>query len=258
MECETRRMRTYVVTGSASGIGAATAARLRAAGDRVIGVDLHDADVIADLGVDEGRTAMLEAVSAKVDALDGVVACAGVFEEDPHAIAVNYFGLVATIDGLRPLLARSERPRAVGIASVASLLMADEVVADACLAGDEARALELASGEQWRAYYTSKAAVARWVRRQAPTEAWAGAGIALNAVAPGTVVTPMTAELLSTPEGRAMADETFPMPLGGHAGPDDIAAVIEFLVGADNTRMCGQVVFVDGGADATIRADATW
>ncbi|WP_205781478.1 hypothetical protein [Planctomonas deserti] len=42
-------------------------------------------------------------------------------------------------------------------------------------------------------YTTSKLSVARWVRRTAPTESWAGAGIALNAVAPGVILTPMTA-----------------------------------------------------------------
>lgn len=41
--------RTFVVTGSASGIGAATADLLRDRGFRVIGVDLRDADVMADL-----------------------------------------------------------------------------------------------------------------------------------------------------------------------------------------------------------------
>ena len=48
-------MKTYVVSGAASGIGAATAALLREQGGRVITVDLHDADVTADLGTAEGR-----------------------------------------------------------------------------------------------------------------------------------------------------------------------------------------------------------
>ena len=46
--------RTVVVTGSASGMGAATAARLEAAGQRVIGIDLRDAEIIADLGSPDG------------------------------------------------------------------------------------------------------------------------------------------------------------------------------------------------------------
>ena len=48
-------MKTYVVSGSASGIGAALTARLRADGHTVIGVDLHDAEVIGDLATASGR-----------------------------------------------------------------------------------------------------------------------------------------------------------------------------------------------------------
>lgn len=251
-------MRTYVVTGSASGIGAATRTRLQQAGHRVIGVDLHRADVVADLGTPTGRTAMTEAVEAMTDTLDAVIACAGVFEEDPRAVAVNHFGVVATLEGLRPLLSTGDRPRAVAIASVASIQLAEVAAVDACLAGDEDEALRLTALEPWRAYFTSKQALARWIRRSAPTDRWAGAGIGLNAVAPGTVLTPMTADLLSTSEGRAMADESFPMPFGGHAEPEDIAAVADFLAGPENSRMCGQVVFVDGGADAVVRGDSTW
>ena len=49
------KTRTVVVTGSASGMGAATKARLEADGQRVIGVDIRDADVFADLGSADGR-----------------------------------------------------------------------------------------------------------------------------------------------------------------------------------------------------------
>ncbi len=56
--------RTYVVTGSASGIGAATAARLQASGHRVVGVDLRDADVIADLATKKGRRTLVDQVRA--------------------------------------------------------------------------------------------------------------------------------------------------------------------------------------------------
>ena len=55
-------MKTYVVSGAASGIGAATAALLREQGHRVIGVDLRDADVTADLGTAEGRAAAVAGV----------------------------------------------------------------------------------------------------------------------------------------------------------------------------------------------------
>lgn len=55
-------MRTVVVTGSASGIGKALGELLRSRGDRVIGVDLHDADVVADLSTDDGRASVVEQV----------------------------------------------------------------------------------------------------------------------------------------------------------------------------------------------------
>src|SRR6185437_11937380 len=73
-----RMDRTYVVTGSASGIGAATAQWLARAGARVIGCDLHDADVIADLSTEAGRAALADGV-ARVSGgrVDGVIANAG-------------------------------------------------------------------------------------------------------------------------------------------------------------------------------------
>ena len=50
-------MGTICITGSASGMGAATAARLKDKGHTVIGVDVRDADIVADLGTPEGRAA---------------------------------------------------------------------------------------------------------------------------------------------------------------------------------------------------------
>ena len=55
-------MRTIAISGSASGIGAATRAMLEAAGDTVIGIDLRDAEVTADLSTDGGRANAVEAV----------------------------------------------------------------------------------------------------------------------------------------------------------------------------------------------------
>ena len=55
-------MAVFVVTGSASGIGLATRERLEASGDNVIGVDLRDAEVLADLATPAGRAAAIAAV----------------------------------------------------------------------------------------------------------------------------------------------------------------------------------------------------
>jgi NAD(P)-dependent dehydrogenase (short-subunit alcohol dehydrogenase family) len=71
-------MGTYVVSGSASGIGAAVATRLRDDGQTVIGVDLHDAEITGDLATTSGRDAAVATVTAMTDRVDGVVPCAGV------------------------------------------------------------------------------------------------------------------------------------------------------------------------------------
>lgn len=253
-------VRTYVVTGAASGIGAATTARLEAAGHRVVGVDLHDAEVVIDLATADGRAALAPTVSGALagEPLDAVVAGAGISRDDPLTVSVNFFGAVATLEALRPLLVSGRDPRAVAIASVASIIGADEAIVDACLDGDEDEARRRTRANPAMAYLSSKRALARWVRRQAPTEAWAGAGIALNAVAPGTVVTPMTASLLASEAGLELVDASVPMPLHGHAPPEAVAVALDFLTRPDTTHVTGQVLFVDGGADAVIRGDATW
>lgn len=257
-------MRTVVVTGSASGIGKALGELFRSRGDRVIGVDLHDADVVADLSTDDGRASLVEQVrDLSGGTVDAVVANAGLVHYRPVTVAVNHFGAVATLEGLRPLLESSPAPRASVTCSFASILPVDDELVDLCLAGDEPGALaraqalvELNGGT--RIYNSAKAAVARWVRRAAPTAAWAGAGIPLNAVAPGLVETPMMADLFTTPEAREKIESLIPMPLHGHMDAGVVARAHAWLVSEENSHMCGQVVFVDGGADVVRRGDSAW
>jgi len=257
-------MRTVVITGSASGIGLATAEILRDRGDRVIGVDLHDAEVTADLTTLQGRAAMVEEVSAlSGGAVDAVIANAGLALPIPATVAVNYFGALATLEGLRPLLLGSDAPRAALTSSMASLMPHDELLVDAALAGDEAKAMarayELAdAGHGELLYASSKVALSRWMRRVAPTAEWAGAGIPLNGIGPGIVETPMTADLLATDEQRAALADMVPMPLHGYMQAEVPARLLAWLVSEENTHLCGQLVFVDGGSDAVIRGDSTW
>lgn len=258
--------RTYVVTGSASGIGASTARILRERGERVIGVDLKDAEVEGDLSTPEGRRDAAERAIALADGtIDAVIACAGISAPVSKTVAINYFGVTEFLTALLPALERSEAPRAAVVSSMASLQPVSAELVDALLSGDEPAALTVgdalaAEGPQtgYLNYPSSKRALSRWVRRASITPDWAGRGIPLNAVAPGTVITPMTEALLASPEGSAMVDAAVPMPLNHHQRPESIAFLLLWLTSAENTHVTGQTIYDDGGADATLRGDDIW
>ncbi len=256
------KQRTVVVTGSASGMGAATKARLEADGQRVIGVDIRDADVVADLGTVDGRDAAIRAVTDLAGgSIDGLVTWAGVagLTDTPGSLlaSVNYFGTVTLLEGLRPLLALGDRPAAVAISSNSTTCQPGIPmdVIELCLAGDEpgARAAADAVGSLG-VYPATKTALAWWVRRHAPGAEWAGSGITLNVVAPGAVETPL---LQATREDTTIGKfiDTFPIPVGRKGEADELAAFVEFLLGPNARFFCGSVVFVDGGSDASMRVD---
>lgn len=246
--------RTYAVTGAASGIGAATARRLREGGGRVIACDLHDADVTADLATPEGRAALVEEVGRLCGGrLDGVVANAGGGMPDIH-LALNFFGAVATLEGLRPLLWQSPAPRAVATSSIACLRTPDPTVLEACLTMDEPAAVA-AGREAFRLddplalYGAAKLALNSWCRRTAIEPPWAGAGIPLNVVAMGFFDTPAAAPIFADPDLRAQAAAMVPLAGVFPGRPDQAAAALAWCVGAENSVMTAQVVFVDGGAE---------
>lgn len=249
-------MRTAAVTGAASGIGRATRARLESEGWRVIGVDLRDVEVGTDLSTERGRRLAIDGVRGLAGGrLDGLVACAGV---GPHfapvaAIpSVNFFGAVSILDGLRPLLAASPSAAAVAISSNSATIApgADGELSRACLAADETEAKRLAAAMHGTiAYAGAKLALARWVRRHAPSAPWAGAGIRLNAVAPGPITTPLLQAGLDDPV-LGPAIRGLPVPLGAMGAPEQVASAVAFLLGEGARFCCGSVLFVDGGTDA--------
>lgn len=251
--------RTIVVTGAGSGIGKATAQRLRDKGDQIIGIDLQGSDIDADLSTPEGVAAMSDAVREhSAGHIDGIIANAGSAAQEAWIVRINYFGAVRTIEALRPLLAGSDAPRVAITSSMASFHPTDAAIVDACLADDEDAAVAAAQAaadrdEAGMIYSSTKRAITRWMRSVAASEAYAGAGIPINAVGPGVIVTPMTEPLLATEEGREQIRQGVPMPLHGHGRPEQIAAVHDFLISPDNALMTGQMLFVDGGADVVMR-----
>ncbi|SMG49123.1 SDR family oxidoreductase [Paraburkholderia susongensis] len=250
--------RTYVITGAASGIGRETKQLLESLGHRVIGADIRDAEVVADLGTPAGRASLVEQVTAiSGGAIDAVLAIAGVDLGGPPTVAVNYYGAIATLEGLRPLLLRSNAPRAVAVSSITSVHPYNDQLLNALLDGTEAIALEKAEEVPF-VYATTKRALSRWIRRNALKAEWAGANIPLNAIAPGLVKTELLKRLFDEPETRKRISAGTPMPLGGPYEPRAAAELLAWLASEQNGHMTGQTIFIDGGADVMIRGDSVW
>lgn len=257
--------RTYVITGAGSGIGKATAELLRGQGHAVVGVDLRGAEVEADLGTSEGRTrAAADAIAAADGRVDAVIACAGIAAPIPATVAVNYFGVTEFLEAIRPVLAESAAPRAAVVSSMSSLQPNSPELVQAMLDDDEAKALEIAGRFENDPvtgnfiYASSKRAISRWVRRVSVTPEWAGAGIPINAVGPGIVVTPMTADLLASEESTAFVDAVVPMPLNYHQPAESIANLLAWLTSVENSHCAGQTIYCDGGSDVVLRGEDAW
>ena len=96
------------------------------------------------------------------------------------------------------------------------------------------------------------------MRRQAITADWAGAGILLNGIAPGIIETPMTKPMLDDEPRRAQLEQEVPMPIGRHGRPEEVAELLLWRASPANSMMVGQILFIDGGAEATVRGDTLW
>jgi NAD(P)-dependent dehydrogenase (short-subunit alcohol dehydrogenase family) len=268
--------RTYVVTGAASGIGAATTRYLRERGGRVIACDLRNADIVADLTTVEGRAELVEGVTRLSGGkIDAIIANAGGGPPET-SLSLNFFGAVATLDGLRPLLVTSQAPRAVAVSSIASLSPTDPALVGACLSMDEHRAIAAAREFATKTapldamtaaqglkvgldlYGNAKHALNCWCRSVAVKAEWAGAGIPLNVIAPGFIDTPAAAYILSDPERSAAMERMVPMR-GAYPGrPEQMAAILAWCVSPENSLMTGQVLFVDGGVECLQRGESRW
>jgi meso-butanediol dehydrogenase/(S,S)-butanediol dehydrogenase/diacetyl reductase len=238
--------RIAIVTGAASGIGAATVRLLVAGGAKVMLADLETsagAALAAELGqaftaVDVAERAQLDAlVAATVDrfgGLDILISNAGIgsFGEAPdmdpemwhRVIAVDldavFFGARAAI----PVMRARGRGVIVNTASISGL------------GGDYGFA----------AYNAAKAAVINLTRTLAIDHG--KDGIRVNALAPGLVATPITSALSDVP-GLSEAWNAL-IPLGRPARPEEMAEVIAFLASDAASYITGATIVADGGMTA--------
>ena len=226
--------RSALVTGAGSGIGAATARRLRAEGARVYTVDLAGAvDRHADVTAPGINAALVAEAVARHGGLDILVPCAGVSAFHPleghddayfdQVMAVNVTAVFRLIRDAVPALRQSSHGRIVTIGSTMARF------GDAGLV----------------AYGTSKHAVLG-LTRSAACEL-GPYGITVNCLQPGAIETPMTAPAFAAmPEFRSHFERK--AALGRLGQPDDVADVIAFLCSDEARFMTGQGFFVDGGA----------
>ena len=253
-------MRNIVISGSASGIGLATKERLTADGARVIGVDVKDADIIADLSTPNGRKhAIDQSLEMSGGAIDSLVLCAGLsglFSPADTTLSLNYFGSVDLFDALRPAMEGQSNACAIGLVSNSAQFGIDynDPMVLALLESDETKCREMIMTlDRGAAYRYSKHALARAIRRRAVE--WGPLGLRICGIVPGVTDTPMVKQIQNDPEfGSAV--EMVPRPLGRNASAEEIAGVIAFMLSDAAAYITGSLLWVDGGTDAAVRPDA--
>ncbi len=236
--------RRAVVTGGASGIGAATVERLRADGLRVAALDLDrdrlgqvdaDARVVADVtSADDARRGIDEAASA-LGGLDVVVACAGVAgrgtvettrpEEWERVFAVNVRGVYLTAQAAIPHLRAAGGGAIVVVASQLGLVAA----ADAA------------------AYCASKGAAVMLTRAMAVDHG--AEGIRVNCVCPGPTTTPLLEAYFAGSADPASEQARYAEAQvhGRLIEPEEIADAIAYLASPGASSTIGAALVVDGG-----------
>ncbi len=177
------------------------------------------------------------------------------FQNPGLVVSVNYFGTIAALEGLHPLL-RGPGARCVAVASTAVLITNPEILEleQLCLAGEEAGAIETAGRcGMLSAYPGTKRALTQWARNAAIKPEWAGAGKLLNIVAPGTVKTPMIQKAMAEPEQAEMIRSGSPIAVDDFAEASALAEVMEYLLTFEGNYIVGQVYYADGGTEVLKR-----
>ena len=237
-----------VITGAASGIGAATARRLAGAdGARLLLVDRAEEQLqrvagelgaealTVDLTLPDAGERVAAAARERLGGLDLLVSNAGAaisaplvelsLEDWDLTFAINVRAAWLLAKAAYPLL-RDAQGSLVVTASIAAREPAAPV----------------------GAYAASKAAVVMLVRQLAYE--WGPDGIRCNCVSPGTTHTGMTDGTYSDPQRRS--ERASHLPLRRIAEPDEVAGVIAFLAGPDASYITGVDVLVDGGLGTSL------
>ena len=233
--------RTAIVTGSASGIGAATVAELARRGYRTVGIDMaaeavpqSSADhlaIRADVTDEACVIAAFDQALAFLGRLDVLVTCAGVGETTPFMDltvatfrAVNEVNVIGTFVCIREAALRMQPgARICTVASVAG-------IRGGGLSGTAA-------------YAASKGAVLALTKNAA--RALAPRGISVNTIAPGATLTPMIAEHWKNDAHRTRVESM--SVLNRTALPHEMAAAIAFLVSPEASSITGSTLVADNG-----------
>jgi NAD(P)-dependent dehydrogenase (short-subunit alcohol dehydrogenase family) len=234
-------MGRIVVTGAASGIGAAVADRAQADGWDVARLDREFPDGDGRDGryrVDVGQPGVVSTVLAAVSsnwggAPDALVHAAGIYrvQASTDVDAASWDETLAINARGSFLAARTAAEQMIRAATGGSLVLLSSV---ATLRGDAV--------EPSAAYSASKGAVSALVRQLAVE--CARSGIRVNAVMPGVIDTPMATIVHDT---AATADLLRRLPLGRLGRADEVAAAYLFLAGPQSSYITGTEIAVDGG-----------
>lgn len=246
-----------IVTGAASGIGAALVSQLTASGVPVIGVDRLPGNGIrgCDLADPEAVAALLAGLSGPIGGLANV---AGVPGTAPAAtvLAVNSLAPRLLADGVADRLVPGAA--VVSVASVAAYRNTQPPAALAQLAACH----DLAGLHAWlaahpidgsAAYDTSKRVLVDWTVRQAAR--LLPRGVRCLSVSPGPVHTPILGDFVAT-MGRDAIDRSA-AAVGRHARPEEIAAVVAFALSPAASWCSGIDIVADGGLLAARTAAAS-
>ena len=244
--------RTAIVTGAARGIGAATAKRLSRDGFAVGVLDL-DADagkaVVDQIEAAGGTAIAFGADVADETAVETAVAAVAA-ELGPPTVLVNNAGL--TRDNLLFKLSASDWDAVMSVNLRGSFLMS-RAAQKHMTEARWGRIVNLSSvsalGNRGQANYSAAKAGLQGFTRTLAIEL-GKFGVTVNAVAPGFIETDMTAAVaarsgMSFEDLKATAAKD--IPAGRVGQPDDIAAVVSFLVSDEASFVSGQVVYVAGG-----------